>query len=119
MWNMAREIKRVARFQLVRFARNNQVHPTANDMDNLFLRVCVLGQSTARLQFSVHLIHVRAAANRASPNPGCNLDPGIFHFVHRGNDAENLLVSNWQKVRLPPTLIAYLVARIQSPTKAE
>jgi len=116
---MAREIKRLARFQLVRFARDNQVHPTTNDMGNLFLRVFVLWHSTARLQFSLHLIHVRAAANRASPNPRRNLDPGIFHFVHRGNDAENLRVSNWQKVGPPPTLIAYLVARIQSPTKTD
>jgi hypothetical protein len=49
-------------------------------MDDLFLRVLMLGHATSRSQLGDHLVHGAAVRVGAASNAGANLDPRIFVF---------------------------------------
>ena len=54
-------------------------------MGDLFLRMRVLRQSTARFEFRMHLVHRRAARDRAALDPRRDFYPRIIGFAHENN----------------------------------
>src|SRR6266700_5174422 len=80
MRNIAGEIEGIAGGKLVRHAINDESHLTFENVNNLLLRVSVLGHATPSRQGSDHLIHGLAVRDRTTCDARTNLYGRIFSF---------------------------------------
>ena len=80
MRNIAGEIEGIADGKLVRHAINDESHLTFENVNDLLLRVSVLGHATPGRQRGDHLIHRFAVRDRTTCDAGTNLNCRIFSF---------------------------------------
>ena len=80
MRNVAGEIEGIAGGKLVRHAVNDQSHLTFEDVNDLLLRVSVLGHTTPGRQRGDHLIHVLSIRDGPAGDSGTNFNCRIFSF---------------------------------------
>ena len=80
MRNIAGEIEGIAGGKLVRHAINDKSHLTFENVNDLLLRVSVLGHATPGRQRGHHLIHGLAVRDRTTCDPRTNLNGRIFSF---------------------------------------
>ena len=78
--DIAGEIEGIAGGKLVRHAIDDESHLTFEDVNDLLLRVPVLGHPTPGRQRGDHLIHRLAVRNRPPCDAGTNLNGRIFSF---------------------------------------
>ena len=80
MRNITGEIEGIAGGKLVRHAVNDESHLTFENVNDLLLRVPVLGHATPGRQYSDHLIHSLAVLDRTACDAGTNFNWRIFSF---------------------------------------
>jgi hypothetical protein len=80
MRNIAGEIKGIAGGELVRHPINDEPHPTFENVNDLLLRVSVLGHAAPGRQRGDHLIHRLAVCDRTACDAGTNFNCRIFSF---------------------------------------
>jgi len=80
MRNIAGEIEGIAGGKLVRHAVNDESHLTFENVNDLLLRVPVLGHATPDRQRCDHLIHRLAVCDRTACDAGTNFNGRIFSF---------------------------------------
>ena len=80
MGNVAGEIEGIADGKLVRHAINDESYLTLENVNDLLLRVPVLGHATPGRQRGDHLIHGLAVRDRTACDARTNLNGRIFSF---------------------------------------
>jgi len=80
MRNIAGEIEGIASGKLMRHTIDDESHLTFKNMNDLFLRVSVLGHPTPGRQHGDHLIHGLAARDCTTCDARTNFNWRIFSF---------------------------------------
>ncbi len=86
--NMTCEIKRIPGRELMRCPLDNQPHPPAQDVDDLFLGMVMFRHFAAGIEPRGHLIHRLSACRGLALDAGTNFDPRVFLF-HSGEGAQS------------------------------
>ena len=102
MRNIAGEIEGITGGKLVRHAINDESHLTFENVNDLLLRVSVLGHATPGRQRSDHLIHVLTIRDGPAGDSGTNFNCWGFSF-----HLQDLTREAWSRERSVP-LVSHL-----------